>query len=83
MRKNLVTRQSTNLYKQGNRVEGIAILNEQLLFLEGHNGIKAVPKDASVPVGAQQVDTTGLENCHYYYSIHVAGGKYCMETGRR
>ena len=53
----------------------MAILAENLLFVEEFNGVKAVPKDASGPVAAQQVITTGLNECQYYYSIHVAEGE--------
>ena len=53
----------------------MTILNENLLFLELSNGIKALPKNANSTVAAEQVITTGLENCRSYQRIHVAEGK--------
>ena len=75
VRTNLTTGQSTDVYNQGIWVYDMAILAENLLFVEYSNGVKAVPKDASGLVAAQQVITTGLDECQYYYSIHVAEGE--------
>ena len=75
VRTHLTTGRSTDVYDQSNRIFDMAILNENLLFLELNNGVKAVPKDANGSVVAQQVNTTGLETCREYYSIHVAEGE--------
>ena len=75
VRTHLTTKQSTDVYNQGSNVLDMAILAENLLFVELFSGVKAVPKDASGPVAAQKVITTGLNECNRYFSIHVAEGE--------
>ena len=80
MRKNLETDQVTIIHNKGERIYDIAILNEKVLFVERYfKGIKSVPKDASGPVASQEVDTTGLDGCFQFHSIHVVEeGKYLL-----
>ena len=75
VRTHLTTNKSTDVYNQGIFITDMAILAENVLFVERDNGVKAVPKDASGPVAAQQVTTTGLDECVKYNSIHVAEGE--------
>ena len=76
MRTDLTTDQSTDLYNQTkDNIQDMAILNENLLFLGKNSGINSLPKNANSTVAAEQVITTGLENCSLYTSIHVADGK--------
>ena len=75
VRTHLSTGQSSVVYKHATDVHDMAILGENLLFLESDNGVKALPKNASGLAGAQQVTTTGLNECSKYYSIHVAEGE--------
>ena len=75
VRTNLKTNQTTDLYNQGIFIQDMAILNENLLFVESNNGIKTVPKDSNGYTAAHQVNTTGLDVCNKYYSIHVAKGE--------
>ena len=71
VRTNLTTDQSTYLKTPNDLIYDMAILNEHLLFVERYRGIKAVPKDANGNVASQQINTTGLEKCKEYFSIHV------------
>ena len=81
IRKNLRTGQTTDLFSTGDSIYDIALLGDNLLFLEFHNGIKAVSRYASGPVSnAQVVATTGLESCSAFMGLHVERGKYCTNV---
>ena len=76
IRRNLRTGQTTDLFSTGDSIYNIALLDNNLLFLEFHNGIKAVSRYATGPVSAaQEVSTTGLESCGAFMGLHVAEGK--------
>ena len=76
IRRNLRTGQTTDLFSRGYVIYNIALLDNNLLFLEFEYGIKAVSRYASGPVSAaQEVATTGLESCGGFLGLHVAEGK--------
>ena len=77
VRKHLETNNQTIL-TYGNVVYDIDIMNDKLLIVEKIDGLRAVSKDASGPVDSQEVNTTGLELCSTYHSIHVVQGM-CLE----
>ena len=78
IRKDLESNEFTVLHNiEGGRVKAMAVMNDSLLIVKDSEGLKSVPKDSRYPVKTQQVDTTGLEDCDTYHSVHVVEGKNC------
>ena len=74
VKKDLETGDITELSSQGDKVRGIAVMKENLLFVEVQNGLKTFPLNG--PGIPQQVNTTGLEGCTQFNSLHVVDGTY-------
>ncbi len=59
-------------HNNGQRIYGVSILRQWVLFTEYRNGLHAMYKNGS----SHSVTVTGLDNCKYYLSVHTMTGIY-------